>query len=125
MKSPGIEVRPLRQMTGESEFNEVFFRDVRVPVENVVGQVNKGWDVAMGTLMHERGTFGAGLQITYRRNMDRLVELSRTIRRGGKPASQDPVVRQKLAQCYAEVQIMRLNYNHASSPVIYTRVPGP
>jgi alkylation response protein AidB-like acyl-CoA dehydrogenase len=125
MKSPGIEVRPLRQMTGESEFNEVFFRDVRVPVEHVVGQVNKGWDVAMGTLMHERGTFGAGLQITYRRNMDRLVELSRTIRRGGKPASQDPVVRQKLAQCYAEVQIMRANQLRAFSRISATGVPGP
>jgi alkylation response protein AidB-like acyl-CoA dehydrogenase len=125
MKSPGIEVRPLRQMTGESEFNEVFFRDVRVPVEHVVGQVNKGWDVAMGTLMHERGTFGAGLQITYRRNMDRLVELSRTIRRGGKPASQDPVVRQKLAQCYAEVQIMRANQMRAFSRISATGVPGP
>ena len=58
-------MRPLRQMTGETEFNEVFFRDVRVPVENVVGNVNQGWDVAIGTLMHERGTFGAGLQIIY------------------------------------------------------------
>src|SRR5271154_328894 len=76
MKSPGISVRPLRQITGESEFAEVSFRDVRVPVENVVGNVNQGWDVAIGTLMHERGTFGAGLQILYRRNMDRLIELS-------------------------------------------------
>ncbi len=77
MKTPGVEVRPLRQMTGETEFNEIFFRDVRVPVENVVGKVNHGWDVAIGTLMHERGTFGAGLQITYKRNMDRLIALSR------------------------------------------------
>ena len=79
-EDPGVEVRPLRQMTGETEFNEVFFRDVRVPVENVVGNVNQGWDVAIGTLMHERGTFGAGLQITYRRNMDRLIALSREVR---------------------------------------------
>ena len=76
MKTPGVEVRPLRQMTGETEFNELFFHDVRVPVTNVVGKVNEGWSVAMGTLMHERGTFGAGLQITYRRNMERLIELS-------------------------------------------------
>ena len=87
MKTPGVEVRPLRQMTGETEFNEVFFHDVRVPVENVVGQVNQGWDVAIGTLMHERGTFGAGLQITYKRNMDRLIELSRDIERNGRPAA--------------------------------------
>jgi len=65
MRSPGVEVRGLKQMSGESEFSEIFFRDVRVPVENVVGQVNHGWNVAIGTLMHERGTFGAGLQVNY------------------------------------------------------------
>src|SRR6185369_7554498 len=80
---------------------------------------------AMGTLMHERGTFGAGLQITYKRNMDRLIELSRTIQRGGRPASEDPVIRQKLAQCYAEVQIMRANQMRAFSRISATGVPGP
>ncbi len=125
MKSPRIEVRPLRQMTGESEFCELFFRDVRVPVENVVGKVNQGWEVAMGTLMHERGTFGAGLQIMYRRNIDRMIELSRTIERNGRPAAEDPVIRQKLAQCYAEVEIMRLNQTRAFSRLSTTGVPGP
>ena len=67
MKTPGVEVRPLRQMTGESEFNEIFFRDVRVPKANVVGKVNDGWNVAIGTLMHERGSFGAGLHIIFKR----------------------------------------------------------
>jgi alkylation response protein AidB-like acyl-CoA dehydrogenase len=125
MKSPGVEVRPLRQMTGESEFNEIFFHDVRVPVENVVGKVNDGWAVAMGTLMHERGTFGAGLQVTYRRNMDRLIELSRTTERNGKKAADDPVIRQKLAQCYAEIEIMRWNQMRAFSRISATGVPGP
>jgi len=125
MKTPGVDVRPLRQMTGETEFNEVFFRDVRVPVENVVGKVNDGWDVAIGTLMHERGTFGAGLQIIYKRNMDRLIELARTLRRNGQPAAQDPLVRQKLAQCYAEIEIMRLNQMRAFSRISATGVPGP
>jgi alkylation response protein AidB-like acyl-CoA dehydrogenase len=125
MKSPGVEVRPLRQMTGETEFNEVFFRDVRVPVDNVVGKVNQGWDVAIGTLMHERGTFGAGLQITYKRNMDRLIAVSRDIQRGGRPVAQDPVMRQKLAQCYAEVEIMRMNQMRAFSRISATGVPGP
>jgi alkylation response protein AidB-like acyl-CoA dehydrogenase len=125
MKSPGIEVRPLRQMTGESEFSEVFFRDVRVPVENVVGKVNQGWDVSIGTLMHERGTFGAGLQVTYQRNIERLIELSWTIERGGRPAAEDPLIRQKLAQCYAEVQIMRANQMRAFSRISNTGVPGP
>src|SRR5207344_2681797 len=125
MKSPGVEVRPLRQMTGESEFNEVFFRDVRVPVANVVGQVNQGWDVSIGTLMHERGTLGAGMQVTYQRNIERLIELSWTIERGGRPAAEDPVIRQKLAQCYAEVQIMRANQMRAFSRISNTGVPGP
>jgi alkylation response protein AidB-like acyl-CoA dehydrogenase len=125
MKSPGVEVRPLRQMTGETEFNEVFFRDVRVPIANVVGNVNQGWDVAIGTLMHERGTFGAGLQITYKRNMDRLIALSREVPRGGRPAAEDPVIRQKLAQCYAEVEIMRMNQMRAFSRISATGVPGP
>jgi alkylation response protein AidB-like acyl-CoA dehydrogenase len=125
MRSPGVEVRPLRQMTGETEFNEVFFHDVRVPVENVVGDVNRGWDVAIGTLMHERGTFGAGLQIAYQRNMQRLIALARQMRRGGRSAAEDPVVRQKLAQCYAEVQIMRANQMRAFSRLSETGVPGP
>ena len=125
MKSPGIEVRPLRQMTGEAEFTEVFFRDVRVPAENVVGTVNQGWDVSIGTLMHERGTLGAGMQVTYQRNIERLIELSRAIQRGGRPASEDPVIRQRLAQCYAEVQIMRANQMRAFSRISTTGVPGP
>ncbi len=125
MKTPGVEVRPLRQMTGESEFNEVFFRDARVPVENVVGKVNEGWGVAIGTLMHERGTFGAALQIIYKRNMDRLIELSHTLHRNGRPAAQDPLIRQKLAQCYAEIEIMRLNQMRAFSRISATGVPGP
>jgi alkylation response protein AidB-like acyl-CoA dehydrogenase len=91
-----------------------------VPVENVVGKVNEGWNVAMGTLMHERGTFGAGLQITYRRNMERLIELARATQR-----HEDPIIRQKLAQCYAEIEIMRWNQMRAFSRISATGVPGP
>jgi alkylation response protein AidB-like acyl-CoA dehydrogenase len=125
MKSPGVEVRPLRQMTGESEFNELFFRDVRVPLANILGNVNDGWNVAVSTLMHERGSFGARLHILFKRNVDRLIELSRKTIRNGKPASQDPIVRQKLAQFLAEVEIMRLNQMRASSRITATGVPGP
>ncbi len=125
MHSPGVEVRGLKQMSGESEFGEIFFRDVHVPVENLVGKVNEGWGVAMGTLMHERGTFGAALQVNYRRHFNRLVEIAKTIDRNGKPASEDPVIRQKLAQCYAEIEVMRLNQLRAFSRINETGVPGP
>jgi alkylation response protein AidB-like acyl-CoA dehydrogenase len=125
MSSPGVEVRPLRQMTGESEFNEMFFRDVRVPVENLLGQVNDGWNVAVSTLMYERGSYGARLHPLFRRNISRLIELSRTFQKNGRAACQDPLTRQKLAQCYAEVEIMRLNQLRAFSRITATGAPGP
>jgi alkylation response protein AidB-like acyl-CoA dehydrogenase len=125
MSSPGVEVRPLRQMTGESEFNEMFFRDVRVPVENLLGQVNDGWNVAVSTLMYERGSYGARLHPLFRRNITRLIELSRTFQKNGRAACQDPLTRQKLAQCYAEVEIMRLNQLRAFSRITATGAPGP
>ena len=125
MKSPGVDVRPLRQMTGESEFNELFLRDVRVPVANVLGKVNDGWNVAVSTLMHERGSYGARLHLLFKRNISRLIELSRTLQRNGRPAAQDALVRQKLAQCYAEIEIMRLNQLRAFSRISATGIPGP
>jgi alkylation response protein AidB-like acyl-CoA dehydrogenase len=125
MKSPGVEVRPLKQMTGESEFNELFFRDVRVPVANVLGKVNDGWNVAVSTLMYERGSYGARLHLLFKRNINRLIELSRTFQKNGQPAAQDPITRQKLAQCYAEIEIMRWNQLHAFSRITATGVPGP
>jgi alkylation response protein AidB-like acyl-CoA dehydrogenase len=125
MKSPGFEVRPLRQMTGESEFHELFFRDVRVPVENVLGKVNDGWNVAVSTLMYERGSYGARLHLLFKRNINRLIELSRTFQRNGHPAAQDPLIRQKLAQCYAEIEIMRMNQLRAFSRITEIGVPGP
>ncbi len=125
MNSPGVEVRPLRQMTGESEFGEIFFRDVRVPKDNVLGKLNDGWNVAMSTLMHERGSYGARLHLIFKRNIGRLIELARTLQRNGHAAAQDPLIRQKLAQCYAEIEIMRLNQMRAFSRITATGVPGP
>jgi alkylation response protein AidB-like acyl-CoA dehydrogenase len=120
MKSPGVEVRGLKQLTGETEFCEIFFRDVRVSKENVIGKVNEGWRVAMGTLMHERGTFGAGLQVSYQRNFNRLVEIAHEMKR-----DTDPIVRQKLAQAYTEIEVMRCNQMRAFSKINETGVPGP
>lgn len=125
MKSPGVDVRPLRQMTGESEFNEIFFRDVRVPAGNILGKVNDGWNVAISTLMQERGAYGARLHLLFKRSIDRLIALSHTLQRNGRTAAQDPLIRQNLAQCYAEIEIMRLNQMRAFSRISATGVPGP
>jgi alkylation response protein AidB-like acyl-CoA dehydrogenase len=125
MKSAGVEVRPLRQMTGESEFNELFFHDVRVPVENVLGKVNDGWNVAVSTLMYERGSYGARLHLIFRRNISRLIQIARVTPRNGRTAADDPLIRQKLAQCFAEIEIMRLNQLRAFSRITATGVPGP
>jgi alkylation response protein AidB-like acyl-CoA dehydrogenase len=125
MKSPGVEVRPLKQMTGESEFNEIFFRDVRVPVANLLGKVNDGWNVAVSTLMYERGSYGARLHLIFKRAITRLIELSHKFQKDGHPAAQDPITRQKLALCYAEIEIMRWNQLRAFSRVTATGVPGP
>ena len=124
MHSAGVDVRPLRQMTGESEFNELFFTNVKVPVENVLGKVNDGWNVAIGTLMHERATLGAGIQIVIKRSFERIVQLAKTVLRNGRPAIEDPLVRQKLAQCYADLEVMRLNQMRAYSKMTAGGTPG-
>ncbi len=120
MKSPGVEVRPLRQLTGESEFTELFFRDVKVPAENVLGAAGDGWNVSLGTLAHERASLGFNAQIAMRRQLDRLVEVARDMKKTG-----DPLVRQKLAQSYVENEVVRLNHMRAVSKIIQTGAPGP
>ncbi|MFN7946959.1 MAG: acyl-CoA dehydrogenase [Blastocatellia bacterium] len=125
MHSPGVEVRPLRQMTGEADFNEVFFSNVRVPVANVLGEVNKGWQTAITTLMNERANLGAGTYIMFKRNLDALIAQARHTVNGSKTVSKDPVARQKLAQSYIELQVFRHNANRALSKMSKYKVPGP
>ncbi|HEY8514156.1 MAG TPA: acyl-CoA dehydrogenase family protein [Candidatus Binatia bacterium] len=104
MKQPGIEVRPLRQITGEAEFNEVFFDGVRVPRENIVGQPGDGWKIAMGILAHERGPMWAFMFHGYMtEDLNQLLALAR--RRG---LASDPVVRQRIARAHIDLEIMRL-----------------
>jgi alkylation response protein AidB-like acyl-CoA dehydrogenase len=110
MTSPGISIRPLRQISGESEFNETFFSNVKVPVQNLVGELNGGWTIAMTTLAYERGPEdGLGRQIRFKKELDRLLDTLRTLRRGHGMAIDDPVIRDKLAQSIIHVEIMRLN----------------
>jgi acyl-CoA dehydrogenase len=104
MDSPGIELRPIRQVTGTAEFNEVFFDEVRTPVENVVGEVNGGWKVAMGTLAFERSTSTLGQQLVFERELDEIVDRARENR-----CIDDPVFRQRLVSIVSRLHIMRWN----------------
>ncbi len=125
MKLPGIEVRPLITITGEIEFNEIFFTDVRVPVDQTLGPVNEGWRVAMTTLAYERGTV-AKLHLGLRSKVGRLLELAReTPGRGGVMASADPVLRHKLARVYLEAELLKLISDRAISAELHGRAMGP
>jgi len=106
MRSPGIEVRPLLQMTGDAGFNEVFFDGLRVPVENLVGPSDEGWKVANTTLAHERNMLGSTTQT--QNLFDGLLRVARRARKGGRPASEDPLVRQRLADLKVRVESLRL-----------------
>ena len=120
MKSPGIEVRPLRDMTGGADFNEVFFDDVRVPVEQRVGEENGGWGIARTSLGHERATAFMAGQLRYRRVVDELMELAR--HRG---VAADPLVRQRLASVETAVRILGWNGARVMDEVLRTGEPGP
>src|SRR5438034_10779492 len=102
MKAPGVEVRPLRQITGEPEFNEIFFTDVRVPRENLLGEIGGGWQVAMTTLLHERGTLGFALTGALELQVKKLVALAK------ERAADDPIIRDRVAQEWVELQALKL-----------------
>jgi alkylation response protein AidB-like acyl-CoA dehydrogenase len=104
MDRDGIEIRPIVQLTGDSEFNEVFFDGARTPIENVVGGEGEGWRVAMGTLAFERGASTLGQQLSFRNELDAIVEAAR---RNGR--IDDPTIRQRLARAHVGLEIMRLN----------------
>ena len=125
MHSPGIEVRPLRQMTGTAEFNEMFFTNVRVPRENIIGTLNDGWRIAMTTLLHERGTLGFALSVQARIALDELITLAKQQKINGRPSIEDPVVRQRIAQLHVEIEAMRLNNYRALGTIMKTGIPGP
>jgi alkylation response protein AidB-like acyl-CoA dehydrogenase len=120
MKTPGITVRPLRQMTGESEFNETFFDNVRVPVENLVGQVNEGWSVAITTLAYERDLLTFIRHISLRNALHRLVRLVRA-----RGRASDPIVRQRIAQLWIGEQALALNGYRSLTRITKAGTPGP
>jgi len=120
MQSPGIEVRPLVQITGDAEFNEIFFKDVKVPKSQILGEAGNGWAVAMTTLLHERGTLGLALATRAQITAAELAERARKLGRGS-----DPLVRQKIAQHTIEARALQLNGYRAVTAVKRSGVPGP
>jgi len=119
MKAPGVDVRPLRQITGEAEFNEIFFTDVEVPAENLLGEVGGGWQVAMTTLLHERGTLGFALGGALEHQVTKLVALAK------ERAADDPIIRDRVAQEWIEMQALKLTNNRSLTTLMQTGIPGP
>lgn len=125
LKTPGLTIRPIRQITGESEFAEVFFEDVKVPLENVVGGIDQGWYVTLTTLLHERSTIFLGEPIRYRNELSFLAEKSRKTIRNGKPLSEDSVFRQKLACMLIQVNSLQAGVYRVISSRMRDEPPGP
>ncbi|HEX6547312.1 MAG TPA: acyl-CoA dehydrogenase family protein [Candidatus Dormibacteraeota bacterium] len=120
MQSPGIEVRPLVQITGDAEFNEVYFTGVEVPKSQVLGEPGHGWEVAMTTLLHERGTLGMALATRAQITIGELAEHARRAGRGD-----DRLLRQRIAQHYIEARALQLNGYRGLTAILRTGIPGP
>ncbi|HVF52516.1 MAG TPA: acyl-CoA dehydrogenase [Actinomycetota bacterium] len=125
MHAPGVEVRPLRQITGDPEFNEIFFTDARVPVENVLGEVNKGWGVAMTTLLHERGTLGFALTARIETSVRKLIALAKEQPRNGGRAADDALIRDAIVRQWVGLQGLRFTNYRALTSLVKTGIPGP
>jgi alkylation response protein AidB-like acyl-CoA dehydrogenase len=120
MEQDAVQVRPLTQITGEPEFNELFMEEAHIPEENVVGGVGNGWGVAITTLMNERAGLGAASAAGVRIALDELRELARE-----RGVADDPVVRQRIGQLTIEVELLRLNAWRGLTQVMKRGVPGP
>ena len=121
MKSPGITVRPLRQIGGQAEFNEMFFEEVRVPRENVLGELHNGWQIATAALQNERGIlYVVEMQILLTRARDQLMRFARERR-----ATADPVTRQALADVYLGVETFRHTCQRTLDKLLRMGMPGP
>jgi alkylation response protein AidB-like acyl-CoA dehydrogenase len=120
MEQEAVQVRPLRQITGEAEFNELFIEEARIPDENVIGGVGNGWMVAITTLMHERAGLGFGSAIQLKIGLGELMALARE-----RGVDEDPVIRQRLAQLYIEAECLRLTASRGLTQQMKTGIPGP
>lgn len=120
MDQPGVEVRPIAMMSGDSEFNEVFFSDARTPKDHIVGGINDGWRVTMALLGFERGVAAAVIPIEFRAELDRLMAYAIELGR-----ADDPRIRSRLAHCYSKVEIMRFMGYSALTNFEQGVAPGP
>ncbi len=121
MKSPGISVRPLRQMTGEAEFNEMFFDAVRVPRENLLGELHGGWQIAVAALQNERGIlYVVSMQILLKQARDHLLALARE-----RGAGRDGLLRQDLARIYLGTEIFGMTCQRTLDKLLRMGMPGP
>jgi alkylation response protein AidB-like acyl-CoA dehydrogenase len=120
MEQDAVQVRPLRQITGEAEFNELFIEEARIPNDNIVGGEGNGWAVAITTLMHERATLAFSLQVGVQIALGELVALARE-----RGLLDDPIMRQRLVQLQIEAEVLRLNAYRGLSATMRTGVPGP
>jgi alkylation response protein AidB-like acyl-CoA dehydrogenase len=125
MHAPGVEVRPLKQISGSSEFCEVFFDNVRVSADNIVGEMNRGWQIAQTTLSYERGGNILSRVTRLQAIFSRLVEVVQVLQRDGRPAIEDPMVRQRMGQIYSEVEVMRYAALRLLSRLEKGQRPGP
>jgi alkylation response protein AidB-like acyl-CoA dehydrogenase len=120
MEQDEIEVRPLRQITGEAEFNEIFLEGAHVPDENLVGGEGNGWNVAITTLMHERAGLGAASAIAVRRELDELIAVINE-----RGLADDPLIRQRVAEVKIGVEALRLGALRALTQQMKVGIPGP
>ncbi|HJV58260.1 MAG TPA: acyl-CoA dehydrogenase family protein [Methylomirabilota bacterium] len=125
MASPGFTVRPLRQMSGDSEFSEIFLDGVEVPEGNVLGREHGGWEVAITTLMFERGPRTLTRQLILRQGLTELLELARRPTRAGPPPARDPLVRQRLAQLYIDAETLRCANLRVLTQLVKGEPAGP
>src|SRR5258708_33712894 len=124
MKTPGIEVRPMKQINGKSGFAETFCTDVRVPARNVIDKPNNGWKVAMTTLGFERGT-GLGSPMVFNRQWKELVELTKQTQRDDHKSSEDPDIRKRIAQGFIETRVFELTNKRVLSQLSKGKALGP
>jgi alkylation response protein AidB-like acyl-CoA dehydrogenase len=125
MDQPGVEVEPLVQITGEAEFNEIFMDEARIPEENVIGEPGQGWTVAITTLMNERTGIAFASQALLQMQLRKLIELAKETPSNGGTASEDPLIRQRIAQLYIESEVLRLTAYRGLTGIMKTGIPGP